>query len=111
MNELTNVDRAIDAMENLLVEAGEARARAEAMDERRKQVRSTMFVKYRADGLAIGEAEHRAQADDAYKQAAADWELANYDYRKTEARAIAKKLAFEAWRTANATERAKMNLR
>ncbi|WP_299327572.1 hypothetical protein [Parasphingopyxis sp.] len=108
---MPDLDRAIADMEELLVEAGNARAKAEAMDERRKQVRSTMFVKYRGDGLAIGEAEHRAQADEAYKTAAAEWELANYDYRKTEARAVAKRLAFEAWRTEQSTERARMNLR
>lgn len=106
-----DMDLALDRLEDALEQAAEARANAEALDERRKQVLATMVVKYRGDGKGIGEAEHFARADETYKAAAAAWELANFDFRKADAKAEGKRLRFEAWRTANATERAKMNLR
>lgn len=105
------LDEALDALETALELAGEARAKVEALDERRKQILAAMVVKHRGDGKGIGEAEHFARADETYKLAAAEWETANYDYRRTDAKAEGKRLRFEAWRTMNATERAKMNLR
>lgn len=104
-------DLALDRLEEALEAAAEARARVEALDERRKQILAAMVVKHRGDGKGIGEAEHFARADDTYKLAAAEWETANYDYRRTDAKAEGKRLRFEAWRSLNATERAKMNLR
>ncbi len=105
------LDEALEALESALENAANARAKVEALDERRKQILAAMVVKHRGDGKGIGEAEHFARADETYKLAAADWEVANYDYRRTDARAEGKRLRFEAWRTMNATERAKMNLR
>jgi hypothetical protein len=106
-----NLDLALDNLETALEAAAEARATVEALDERRKQIRAAMFVKYRGEGKAIGEADNLALADPAYKLAAGEWEVANYDYRRSDAKAEGKRLRFEAWRTMNATERAKMNLR
>ena len=114
MNDMTTInplDRALHTLETVLEDAADKRARAEAMDERRKQVRSALVVKYRGDGKGIGEAEHFAIADPAYLAAANEWEAANYEYRRADAKAEAKRLSFDAWRTANATERAKMNMR
>ena len=104
-------DMALDRLEESLEKAAEARANAEALDERRKQVLATMVVKHRGVGKGIGEAEHFARADETYKAAAAAWELANFDYRRLDAKAEGKRLRFDAWRSMNATERAKMNLR
>lgn len=104
-------DMALDRLEEALEAAALARANAEAMEERRKQILAAMVVKHRGAGKGIGEAEHFARADETYKLAAAEWETANYDYRRTDARAEGKRLRFEAWRTMNATERARMNLR
>lgn len=106
-----DLDMALDSLETALTDAAEARARAEAMEERRKQILAAMVVKHRGDGKGIGEAEHFARADPTYQLAAAEWETANYDWRRTDAKSEGKKLRFEAWRTMNATERAKMNLR
>lgn len=106
-----NLDRSIDGIEQALLDAAEARCEAEERAERMKQVFATMVVHYRGTGCGIGEAEHQARASVTYKEAADKWVLSNYEYRKTEAAAEARKLRFEAWRTANATERAKMNLR
>jgi hypothetical protein len=105
------LDVALDRLETALEDAAVARAKAEALEERRKQVLAAMVVKHRGAGKGIGEAEHFARADETYKAAAAEWELANYDYRKTDAQAEGKRLRFDAWRSLNATERAKMNLR
>jgi hypothetical protein len=104
-------DMALDSLETALEQAAEARGRAEAMEERRKQILAAMVVKHRGSGKGIGEAEHFARADETYKLAAAAWETANYDFRRADAKAEGKRLRFEAWRSLNATERAKMNLR
>jgi hypothetical protein len=104
-------ERALGGIGTALETAAEARARAEEMDERRKQVKAAMIVHFRDEGSGIAEAEARALESKAYKDAASEWIAANYDHRRTEAKAEAQKLAFEAWRTANATARAQMGLR
>ena len=111
MNAMTNIDRAIDDAEGMFVKAGQARVKAEAMDLRRKRVRATLFVKYKGFGNAAGASEQMAEADPVYELACADWESAALEAETLRAQAEAKRMRFEAWRTANATERAKMNLR
>jgi len=105
------IDRAIDGIETLLIEAGQAKIKAESADLRRKRVRATLFVKYKADGNAAGASEQMAEADPVYELACADWESAAYEYETLRAQAEARRMKFEAWRTAAATERAAMNLR
>lgn len=105
------IDRSIDEAERLFVSAGQARVRAEAMDLRRKRVRATLFVKYKGEGNAAGASEQMAEADAVYELACADWEASAIEAETLRAQAEAKRMRFEAWRTANATERAKMNLR
>lgn len=109
--QIGGLDRAIDDAERLFVEAGQAKVRAEAMDLRRKRVRATLFVKYKADGNAAGASEQMAEADPVYELACADWENAALEAETLRAQSEAKRMRFDAWRTANATERAKMNLR
>jgi hypothetical protein len=106
-----DLDRAVDEAERLFVAAGQAKVKAEAMDLRRKRVRATLFVKYKADGNAAGASEQMAEADPVYELACADWESAAMDAETLRAQAEAKRMKFEAWRTANATRRAQMNLR
>ena len=106
-----NLDRSIDEAERLFVESGQAKVKAEAMDLRRKRVRATLFVKYKADGNAAGASEQMAEADAVYALACADWESAALEAETLRARSEAKRMRFESWRTMNATERAKMNLR
>jgi hypothetical protein len=106
-----SLDRAIDEAERLFVEAGQAKVRAEAMDLRRKRVRAALFVKYKADGNAAGASEQMAEADPVYELACTDWENAALESETLRAQAEAKRMRFDAWRTANATERAKMQLR
>lgn len=107
----SGIDRAIDGIETLLIEAGQAKVRAEAADLRRKRVRATLFVKYKADGNAAGASEQMAEADPVYELACADWESAAFEHETLRAQAEARRMKFEAWRTAAATERAAMNLR
>ena len=116
MNEITttagvDLDRAVDEAERLFICAGQAKVKAEAMDLRRKRVRATLFVKYKADGNAAGASEQMAEADPVYELACADWESAAMDAETLRAQAEAKRMKFDAWRTANATRRAQMNLR
>lgn len=113
-NALTEDERleaSLDAMERALDDAGEARAMAEAMDERRRQVRAALIVKYRGGGKAVGEAGEFAMADPVYTEAADKWIDANYAYRRTDAKAEGKRARWDTWRTKAATERAKMQLR
>lgn len=108
---IDGIERAINGIEALLIEAGQAKIKAEAADLRRKRVRATLFVKYKGDGNPAGASEQMAEADPVYELACADWESAAYDYETLRAQAEARRMKFEAWRTAAATERAAMNLR
>lgn len=105
------IERSIHEAEQLFVKAGQAKVKAEAMDFRRKRVRAVLFVKYKGDGNPAGASEQMAEADPDYELALADWEAAAMDAETLRAQAEAKRMRFEAWRTANATERAKMNMR
>lgn len=104
-------EQSVHEMEELLVEAGRARGEAERLEERKKHIFAVMFIHYRDQDLAIGECEQRARASKEYREASEAWAMANYDYREKDQRADARKLKFEAWRTRQSTERAKMNLR
>jgi len=106
-----DIDRAVDDAERLFVAAGRAKVQAEAMDLRRKRTRAVLFVKYKGDGNPAGASEQMAEADPVYELACADWENAALEAETLRAQAEAKRMRFDAWRTANATERAKMNLR
>jgi hypothetical protein len=106
-----DVDRAIAEMEDLFVRSGQAKIKAESMDLRRKRVRATLFCKYKADGNPAGASEQMAEADPVYELACTDWENAAMEAETLRAQAEARKMRFEAWRTANATARAQMNLR
>lgn len=108
---MINIDQAVDEAERLFVEAGQARVRAEGMDLRRKRTRAALFVKYRGDGHPVGASEQMAEADPVYELACTDWETSAMEAETLRARAEAKRMKFEAWRTAKATERAQMNLR
>lgn len=105
------LERSIIEAENLFVAAGKAKVNAEAMDLRRKRVRATLVVKYKAEGNAAGISEQMAEADPVYELACTDWENAAMEAETLRAQAESKRMRFEAWRTANATERAKMQLR
>lgn len=108
---MIDIDRAVDEAERLFIEAGQAKVKAESMDERRKRVRAALFVKYRGDGKGSAESTELAMADPVYELACADRDAAAMEAETLRARAEAKRMKFEAWRTAKATERAQMNLR
>lgn len=105
------LERALDRLGECLEAAGEARAQAEGLDERRKQKRAVLFIKYKSQGESAAAAEQMAMADPIYEEALAEWMVANLAYRRLDAQAEKRRLAFEAWRTANANERARINLR
>lgn len=109
MNDL--IERRLDAIEQLFEEAAVARAEAEAAEARMKHTLSTVATHYRGDGLGMGEAEHKARASKPYTEAMEAWIIANARYRKTDAAADAARLKVDVWRTAQSTERAKMQLR
>lgn len=106
-----DIHRTIDNTEELFVKAGVAKAQAEALDERRKRVRAALFVKYRGDGKGSAESTEFALADPVYEAACTERDIAAFDAEELRAKAEAKRMHFEAWRTEQSTERAKMNLR
>lgn len=105
------IDRAIHEAEELFVETGEAKANAEALNEKRRRTRAILFVEYRGRGKGSGESEQYAMADERYEAVCNECYQALLEAEVLKARSDAKRLKFEAWRTANATERAKMNIR
>lgn len=114
MNAITlsdGMERSIHDAESLFEQTAIARAEAENADERRKQVEALMFIKHKDAGCSAAEADKRAKGDPEYIRAAGDWMEANITWRRLEGKARGKELRFEAWRTMNATERAKMQLR
>lgn len=106
-----DVNRAIAEAEELFVAAGQAKVRAEQLDYRRKSVRAAMFVKHKATVKSAAEAAELAECDPVYELAKEDWFAAAMESETLRAQAEAKRMKFEAWRTANATARAQMNLR
>lgn len=108
---MTDIDKAIADAEKLFIEAGQAKVKAEAMDERRKRIRAALFVEYRGKGKGSAESEQFATADARYEAACNDRDLAAFDAEELRAKAEAKRMKFESWRTMNATKRAQMNLR
>ena len=111
MNAPANIDHAIDDAERLFIEAGQAKVRAEQLDYRRKSVRAAMFVKHKASVKSAAEAAELAECDPVYELAKEDWFAAAMEAETLKARAEAKRLRFEAWRTNQSTMRAQMNLR
>lgn len=108
---MADIDRAIDAAEDLFINAGRAKVQAEAMDMRRKRIRAALFIKHKATAKSIAEAEALAESDPAYELACSDWENAAYDAETLRAQAEAKRMKFESWRTEQSTRRAAMQLR
>lgn len=108
---MADIDRAVDDAERLFIEAGKAKIAAEAADMRRKRVRAALFIKHKATAKSIAEAEALAESDPVYELACTDWESVAYDAETLRAKAEAKRMKFESWRTERATERAAMQLR
>ena len=106
-----SVERAIHEAEGLFEQVAIARGEAENAESYLKSVKALQFVGFKDDGCGAGEAEQRAMATPEYRQAREDWANKNITWRTLEGKARAKELRFEAWRSMNATERAKMQLR
>ena len=106
-----NIDRAIHEAEEIFRAAAEARAEAERLEKILKHKHAVLFTEFRNAGKGVAESEKLAMATETYASAMNKWAAANGAYRLAEAEAETKRLAFEAWRTENATERAKMQLR
>lgn len=114
MNAIAIPDRmeaSIHEAENLFEQTAIARAEAENAEAYAKQIKALQFIKFKDDGCSAAEAEKRAEASPEYRQASQDWMAANITWRTLDGRAEGKRLRFEAWRSANAMERAKMQLR
>lgn len=116
MGEVTipdTLEKSIHDTESLFEQVSIARGEAENAESYLKSLKAIQFLKFK-DGdtkMSAAEAEQRALASPEYQAARKDWADKNITWRTLEGKARGKELRFEAWRTANATERAKMNLR
>ena len=106
-----DVQELIASAETLFVDAGKAKARAAALDEKRKRKRSMLFVQYRNLGKSAADSEHLANADPRYLDAVEECEEATVQSEVLRAKAEAMRMQFEAWRTVEASTRAAMTLR
>lgn len=112
-NNLQGVDvqQLIAQAETLFVEAGRAKARANALDEKRKRVRSTIYVQFRNLGKSQADCEHLAIADSRYQDIVDECERVNLEAEVLRAKAEAVRMQFEAWRTVESSTRAAMVLK
>lgn len=92
----------------LLEKAAQDKSYAEAIEERRKCVFSEMVNKI--DG-SVSKAEHEARATAIYVQITEDLIEARTRANLSAAKAKGMECRFEAWRSANATKRAEMQVR
>ena len=73
-----DVQQLISQAETLFIDAGKAKARANALDEKRKRVRSTIYVQFRNLGKSQADCEHLAIADSRYQDIVDECERANF---------------------------------
>jgi hypothetical protein len=111
LSALATVDARIDSIETAMEGAATARARAEELEELAKQKLAVMFVHYRSEGKSAADADKFARASEPYRKASEEWIAANYEWRRQDAKVRATEMRFEAWRSVQSTERAKMQLR
>lgn len=104
-------ERRLHEIEQTLDKAAEARGKAEELEERLKITLATMFVHYRNEGKSAADAKEFARASEPCRKLSEEWIAANYEWRRQEAKAKANEHKIDVWRTMNAMERAKMNLR
>ena len=112
-NNLQHVDvqQLIAQAETLFIDAGKAKARAGALDEKRKRIKSTLYVQYRNLGKSQADSEHLALHDLRYQDIVDECEEANMRSEVLRAKAEAVRMQFEAWRTVEASSRAAMVLK
>lgn len=106
-----DVQQLIAQAETLFIDAGKAKARANALDEKRKRVRSTIYVQFRNLGKSQADCEHLAIADSRYQDIVDECERANLEAEVLRAKAEAVRMQFEAWRTVESSTRAAMTLK
>jgi len=105
-----DVEELIAMAEELFIRAGRAKARAAALDEKRKRVKATLFVGYRNYGKSAADSEQLAYQDSRYQEIVDELETASIEAETSKARAEACRMKFEAWRTVEASQRAAMHL-
>lgn len=108
---MADIDRAIAEAESLFIDASKAKVKARSADLRRKRIRAAMFIKHKATAKSVAEAQELAECDPTYEMACVELEAAELEAEVLGAKAEAKRMRFEAWRTSAANERAAMNLR
>lgn len=106
-----NFERRLDDIEQTLEAAGEAKAKAAELEERMKRAYAAVCVHQMDTGKSAAAAEKYARASKPYSDLSDEWIAANYEHERLQAKVKANDHRIEVWRSRNATERAKMNLR
>ena len=94
--------------EAALLEAAETKSEALRLDRLSKRFYAACYLS--ASGT-IAEREAKARTNPEFQKVEEQWLVAEQQANLAGAKAEAMKLRFEVWRTTEATERAKMNLR
>jgi len=94
--------------ETALMEAAETKSEALRLERLAKRFYAACYL---AAAGTIAEREAKARTNPEFEKAEKEWIEAEHRANIAGAKAEAMKLRFEVWRTNEATERAKMNLR
>ena len=94
--------------ETALMEAAETKSEALRLERLAKRVFSACYL---AEAGTIAEREHRARINPKFIAVEDEWLTAEQAANTAGAKAEAMKVKFDYWRTLEATERAKMQLR
>lgn len=103
----------MDAAENyrlLAIDFAEKESEADRLEEQKKIIFAELVNFYRGTEKAISAAEYKARADDKYREVEARRSNAKTAANIAKAELKAKELAFDFWRTKEATNRKLMQM-
>jgi len=104
-------DKRIDEIEVTLDQAAVAKAKVAELEERMKRTFAAVAISHMDQGKSAAAAEKYARASKPYGDLSDEWIAANYESERLQAKVKSNDLRVDIWRSVNATERAKMNLR
>ncbi len=105
----TPIDQAVQDFEDLAVEWATKDGEARRLEKMEKILFSELVNQ--SNEKAVSKAEHWARDHERYRNHVAEMIAARTEANVTKAKLDAKEMRFEAWRTAQATRRAEMQIR
>jgi len=107
----TGHEERLAEIEATLEKAAEAKARTAELEERMKRAFAAVCIHQMDSGKSAAAAEKYARSSKPYEDLSDQWIAANYESERLQSKVKANDLKIDVWRSLNATERAKMNLR